>query len=224
MRLGIKFSRTGETRFVSHLDMQRLFSRALRRTGLPVKFSQGFNPHILTSFASALSVGTESHGDYMEFYTVSDISPEEVKKKLNDVMPDGIEILKAGKIDENEEKLMAACRAAKVTIIAENFAKDAIDSGIKEILSLNECICEKKSKGKIRQFDIRPLIYNADFSKENTVLTVAHSGSGSLPPAVLIEEAKKRAGVLCETRVIREDLLIDKNGELVSMGELFCEV
>ena len=67
MRIGIRFSRTGRTRFVSHLDMQRLFARALRRTGIPVKFSQGFKPHIVTSFASALPVGMDTYGYYMEF-------------------------------------------------------------------------------------------------------------------------------------------------------------
>ena len=113
MRIGVKFSRTGRTRFVSHLDMQRLFSRALRRSGLPVKYSQGFNPHIVTSFASALAVGMETHGDYMEFYTTEDVPVGEIKQRLTDAMPEGIGILKVGEMAENAPKLMAASAAAR---------------------------------------------------------------------------------------------------------------
>lgn len=220
MRIGIKFSRVGRTRFVSHLDMQRLFSRALRRTGLKVKFSQGFNPHIVTSFASALSVGMETHGDYMEFYTTQDVDTNEVKDKLNAALPDGIRVLKAGEIDEKAPKLMAACEAAQIEIICET-GSDALAFGIGQILDCESYICKKKSKGKIREFDIRPLIYDFAYNGENIMLKLAHSGKGSLSPTILIEEAQKRAGLDVYARAVRNDLLIKKQDELVSMSEMF---
>lgn len=220
MRLGVKFTRTGRTRFVSHLDMQRLFSRALRRAGLPVKFSQGFNPHIITSFASALAVGMESYGDYMEFYTVEDIPCEEIKTRLNAAMPYGIEILKVGVLDEKAPKLMAASRAALVEIKCDK-DRDKLTQGIKEILSKQTYICSKKSKGKMREFDIRPLIYSDDITPDVIKLTLAHSGSGSLSPAILIKAAQMISGAEGEPYAVRLDLLIEKDGELVSMAELF---
>ena len=218
MRIGVKFSRTGRTRFVSHLDMQRLFSRALRRSGLPVKYSQGFNPHIVTSFASALAVGMETHGDYMEFYTTREVPVEEIKQRLADAMPDGIGILKVGEMAENAPKLMAASAAARVRIVCDA-DEEALREGIKKILDSKEYIAQKKSKGKTRQIDIRPLIFDAKLD-ENIMLVLAHSGAGSLSPALLIDEAKKLSGAECEAYAVREDLLIERRGRLVSMGEL----
>ena len=57
MRTLLRFGKNSRLRFVSHLDLQRFFQRALNRTGLPIAFSQGFNPHAVMSFASALAVG-----------------------------------------------------------------------------------------------------------------------------------------------------------------------
>ncbi len=222
MRLGVKFSRTGRTRFVSHLDMQRLFSRALRRSGLPVKFSQGFNPHIVTSFASALAVGMETHGDYMEFYTTQDVDLNDAKKRLNDAMPDGIEILKLGEMAEKAPKLMAASAAARVNIVCDTDAA-LLREGILKIIDAKEYIAQKKSKGKVRELDIRPLIFDYDLDGEKMTLTLAHSGAGSLSPALLIDEAKKLSGATCEAYAVREDLLIERNGKLVSMGELLSK-
>ena len=222
MRIGIKFSRTGNAKFISHLDMQRLFSRALRRAKLPVKFSQGFNPHIITSFASALSVGMETLGDYMEFYTVSDVDLSAVKNSLNDAMPDSISIVKAGEIDEKAPKLMAASKAAKIEIIcSDERYRSSLIEGISDIIKSESCICAKKSKGKMREFDIRPLIYKCDIDEEHIILSLAHSGEGSLSPNILIDEAKRRAKIECDVYPIRIDLLIKKDGKLVSMSEMF---
>ncbi len=220
MRLGVKFTRKGRTRFVSHLDMQRLFGRALRRAGLPVKFSQGFNPHIVTSFASALAVGMETFGDYMEFYTVVDMPTEEIRSRLDAAMPDGIEILKVGVMDDKAPKLMAVSAAALVEIKCET-DRDKLTWGIKKILDSESYICEKKSKGKIREFDIRPLIFDCEITDDKILLTLAHSGAGSLSPAILIREAQRISGAEGEPYAVRLDLLIEKDGRLVSMADSF---
>ena len=222
MRIGIRFSRTGRTRFVSHLDMQRLFARALRRTGIPVKFSQGFNPHIVTSFASALPVGMETYGDYMEFYIEGEEKITYIIQRLNEVLPEGIKVLDAGKIEEKAPKLMAASKAAQVEIICEeNEKKDALISGIEQILKSESCICEKKSKGKIRNFDIRPLIFDCKIEGGHIILELAHSGAGSLSPYILIEEAKRRADFEADVRAVRLDLLVQNKNKLASMSEMF---
>ena len=67
MRAWIRFGKNDRLRFVSHLDLQRFFQRALNRTGLPIAYSQGFNPHPVMSFGSALAVGWTSAYEILDF-------------------------------------------------------------------------------------------------------------------------------------------------------------
>lgn len=66
MRMALKFAKGSDVKYISHLDLQRAFQRAFRRSGLPIKYSQGFNPHAKISFASALAVGVTSSGEYLD--------------------------------------------------------------------------------------------------------------------------------------------------------------
>ena len=66
MKYRVKFSKNGPVRFVGHLDMMRYFQKAIRRAGLPIKYSEGFNPHQIMSFAAPLGVGVTSDGEYMD--------------------------------------------------------------------------------------------------------------------------------------------------------------
>ena len=75
MRLAVVFTKEAPVRFVSHLDVQRLFQRAFRRAKLPLAYSQGFNPHPLVSFATALSVGMTSRGEYLDVTLAEELSP-----------------------------------------------------------------------------------------------------------------------------------------------------
>ena len=75
MRLAVVFTKEAPVRFVSHLDLQRLFQRAFRRAKLPLAYSQGFNPHPLVAFATALSVGFTSEGEYLDLTLTEDVSP-----------------------------------------------------------------------------------------------------------------------------------------------------
>ena len=87
MRMIAEFEKMGRMSWFSHLDLQNTMQRALRRAQLPVAYSQGFNPHVLTSFATALSVGCQSRGEVMEVEMAGEISPEEFAEKLNACLP-----------------------------------------------------------------------------------------------------------------------------------------
>lgn len=87
------FKKTDEAVFISHLDISRLFVRALNRAGIKVKYTNGFNPHAYIVFAIPLSLGYESVCELVDFEVISDETNEEIVKKLNRAMPGGIEIL-----------------------------------------------------------------------------------------------------------------------------------
>lgn len=91
--LRIFFAKTGEAAYISHLDLQRVFARALRRSGLPVWYSQGFNPHIYMSFALPLSLGQESVCEAVDCRTEAEGEDfAAYTAPLDEALPKGIEV------------------------------------------------------------------------------------------------------------------------------------
>lgn len=98
MKIEAVFSKTGDMRFISHLDLMRLFQRALRRADLPVTITQGFSPHLKISIKRALKLGVESMD---ELLTISMSKPVDIPifvESLNKNLPHGIRIIKAYQI------------------------------------------------------------------------------------------------------------------------------
>lgn len=92
MKIRIKFRKYGALKFVGHLDMMRYFQKALKRAGIDMKYSEGFNPHMIMSFAAPLGVGITSDGEYFDIEVLSTKSTEESLKVLNEAMVEGVEV------------------------------------------------------------------------------------------------------------------------------------
>ena len=92
-KLRLKFSKNGPIKFIGHLDVMRYFQKAIRRAEIDIKYSEGFSPHQVISFAQPLSVGATSDGEYMDISVNSMVSAEDIMNRLNSVMNEGIEIL-----------------------------------------------------------------------------------------------------------------------------------
>ena len=87
------FTKTGRAKYISHLDVNRCIDRAIKRSGIPVWYTQGFNPHIYTTFAMPISLGFERLCESFETRLVEDdFSLEDVKTALNRVQPTGLEV------------------------------------------------------------------------------------------------------------------------------------
>ncbi len=94
-KLKIIFSKTGDMRFISHLDLMRLFQRAVRRAELPVTLTQGFSPHLKISITRALKLGVESSGEEAVFHMDRDMRPENFVDAMNAKLPEGVRIVSA---------------------------------------------------------------------------------------------------------------------------------
>lgn len=86
------FTKNGPMRYISHLDLMRLLTRALRRADLPIKMTEGFSPHPKLSIRRALKLGLESVGEEGGIVLKEEMAPEEFKQRLNKQLPEGIEI------------------------------------------------------------------------------------------------------------------------------------
>ncbi len=95
IRLRITYRKGGDLRFLSHLDLVRLFERLLRRSELPIEFSRGFNPRIRLSFSGALATGLESDHEELDVVLSESVAPEVVLARLRALAPQGIEWLEA---------------------------------------------------------------------------------------------------------------------------------
>lgn len=89
------FSKKGDMRFISHLDLVRLFQRAVRRADLAVTVTKGFSPHLKISLVRALKLGVESSGEEAIFYMDRETEPKNFMDRLNEKLPDGVRILDA---------------------------------------------------------------------------------------------------------------------------------
>lgn len=97
MKLEVKFCKKGILKYISHLDIVRLFQRAVRRAGLPVTISKGFTPHYKIGFSNALKLGMESEGESAVFTMDAWMDPEEFKRRMNEKLPEGIKVIECKK-------------------------------------------------------------------------------------------------------------------------------
>ena len=158
-RYVIVFSKTGLVRYISHLDMLRLFKRAFRRAGIDLAYSQGFNPHPKMSFAQPLSLGYDAEVEYLEFETGEPVSKTRLLERLPEHLPEGICITACGTIPKGQKSLAAKVYAAEYEVVypASWHAWD-FPAATDAFMTQEEILAEKRQKKskKLKTVNIRP--------------------------------------------------------------------
>ncbi len=167
-KIRIIFEKTGTAKFISHLDLVRVVTRAIRRAEIPIVYSQGFNPTPRLSFALPLSLGQESEMEMMNFKVEPDMSPGEVMQRLKKQLPDGL-ILKEAYVPEDIKG--DELQYARYLISIE----DAFDvKSARECFLRDEISLIKKTKSGEKLTDIKPLIKEITV-EEGTINCVLNS-------------------------------------------------
>lgn len=159
-----RFARGEEVKFISHLDLMKVFERALRRSGLPIAYSQGFNPHPQMVFGLPLSVGVTSESEYADFELTQELDPAEFVTRLNDQLPPGFHILDAGS-KTAKGNIMADIQGAIYEVqvfFKEPVSLDAFKEKVSAFMSRSSVIVKKETKSGVRDTDIRPMVYSLD--------------------------------------------------------------
>lgn len=218
----IKFVKGDGVKYVPHLDMLRLYQRAVRKANIPIAYSQGFNPHQQMSFAQPLSVGVTSISEYIDIETVDEIIPKDFIHKLNDCLPDGTFITDVRIIKDKEKNSMAAVEAAAYLITLENTI-DKLQEVLCKFLSEKELIIEKKSKKSIKLINIRDDIFELRAEDNEKLYAFIAAGSNkNLKAELLVECLYKYMGLEFNPYKIkyeRQDLFKLCGEDFVS---LFC--
>jgi len=226
MKIRAKFTKLKDLKYISHLDLMRVFQRAFRRANIPVKYSEGFNPHPQFSLATALALGVTSDGEYMDVDLEEYMSPEDFKERLNSVLPNGIKILKAVSL-EDKNSIVSLVRWSTYIIgfkVQNEMTLAEIAEEVEKFLSSDELILikEKKKGNKItvkennvrdRIKELFPLSYQNDIIVLKTTLRTG--SQGNLRPEELVELLEKYTSITIirdSLKIHRLELFIEKGG------------
>lgn len=151
------FEKTGNAVWMSHLDLMRLFQRAFKRAGLPLKHTQGFNPRPFVAIAMPLSVGMESVCELLDFdLDGSETSNPEIKERLNGALVEGVRVRH---VYDNAQKLKnLAYLKSNVTLEYDNGITAGDIDRIRGLFAQQSLTVEKKGKNGPTQQDIIPMI------------------------------------------------------------------
>ncbi len=233
MKLRIKFSKSGVMRFIGHLDIMRYFQKAIRRAGIDIAYSEGFNPHQIMSFAAPLGVGLTSNGEYMDIEVNSVTSSAEMIEQLNKVMVPGIKILNIMKLNDDTKNAMASVAAAEYTIRFRDEYEPSWDWE-KQILSFYEqpnIFVLKKTKKSEKELDLKPFIFSLELITDQAGgkavrMVVDASSSGNIKPGLVMEvfmKANQQELAEFSLLITREDTYTkigpDDNPKLISLDK-----
>jgi radical SAM-linked protein len=224
-----KFTKEENIKFISHLDVLKTIQKNIRRSGLPVEFSQGFNPHMNTSIAQPLSVGVYSSGEYMDMILTTETDEQEIVDKLNATAPSGIKYISALAIpytpgEKKVPQAMALIDAARYTIKIKYSDVSTLEEEMTNLIENEIWNTIKKSKKGEREVNLKTLIKEFSFwiKDEFLILNVLIStGSREHLSADLLVQyiQEKTSNTLLESfvNVKREEMYFYKDEKLVPL-------
>jgi radical SAM-linked protein len=181
----LMFSKTDKARFIGHLDLLRVFRRAIKIADLPVAYSEGFNPHQKLSIAVPLALGMEGYNEVLELELNDkhDINTADIKDRLNTALPKGVLIHTARFMGSDEKSPAAAVSAACYKMQTRH--KDALYEKIQILTARESVIISKKTKRGFKDVDIRPDIISLEVSNDTLRAVLSAGGQRSLKPDLL---------------------------------------
>ena len=225
MKAWITFEKKPRLRHIGHLDLMRAMQRALRRSGLPIAYSNGFNPHIVMSFASALSSGIPGDAELLDVSLKGESTAEKCMAAMNRVLPPALQVSRVRMVDDRFPKVSAALRQAEYTITLRGGGACAIASALPAFLAQDEIVALRKTKRSETMVNIRPMIHaltaRTDEEKNTAVLTARVSFVEAATPDLLVESLCTFAGAQPERCEIRRTCLLgEKDGQSVPLIDL----
>ncbi len=182
----IKITKLGILKYFSHLDWQNTFLKAVSRSGLDVVFSQGFNPTMKISMGIALPLFVESECELIDIELFEDISTDELKLKLENVLPKEAKILSIVKIDKSSPAIDVTAQWAEyeVSLLNESvYDFDSLKYNIDKVLSSEEIYIEKKNKkGLIKKINIKSSIHSYRYGESKSLFIVLKTGQSQSAP------------------------------------------
>lgn len=211
----IWFEKKGAARYISHLDLTRCMSRALKLSRLPVWYTEGFNPRIYMTYAMPLSLGVQGDRECMDIRLLEDRDFSEIVLALNERLPADIRILSAADPVRKFEEIVHA----DYEVFLETESVGKLEDALRNLLSREQILVMKHGKKGDKEIDIKPFFADADICKMNdTCLRVSFrlpcSVSGSVNPALLLDALQKAEREEPNAKIVRKRLLTGDFSEI----------
>ncbi len=177
----------------------RLFQKAIRRAKLEVSYSKGFSPHQIISFAAPMPLGMTSEGEYFDGEFDNVTSTEDMMKRLNDTLPEGVKVLDIVILDEGAKPSMSIVSASDYYIYkneeceADNIA--ILQKTLDEFMAQDSVMIMRKTKTKEEMADIKPAIYDLKIKDEGIYMLLASGSAYNLKPELVVAALCEKAGV-----------------------------
>lgn len=201
MKIRIKFAKQGTMKFIGHLDVMRYFQKAMRRADVDIRYSEGFSPHQIMSFAAPLGVGLTSNGEYMDIEVHSTGSSEEMVKRLNEVMVEGFQVLDWRRLSDEAGNAMSLVAAADYTVaFRKGYEPEEMEgflSGLETFYERPSIPIVKKTKKGEKEMDLKPLVYACRVTRgtePSIFLRVSTGSSSNVKPELFLETYCKETG------------------------------
>lgn len=207
LTLRLKFKKVGSLQYISHLDLVRTMSKIITRAKLPLWYTEGFNPKPKMIFAAPLSIGTESICEFLDIRLIDDVSPDEVKGRLNANMTDEMQVIDAYYTDDKLTDLKWL--AYSIDIKTDN-ATSALAEACESALLADNVFVTKKAKPREEAptVDIRPLIKSVSAKLRGDVLHIdtvlSADASSFLNPEYVVKALRAECGILSNPDLTKE--------------------
>ena len=226
MRMLVVFEKGAALRHIGHLDLMRAMQRILRRTGLPVSYSQGFNPHMVINFAAPLSVGASGLREIMDVALAREVPEDEFLFKLSNALPPALKAVAARSVADTYPAPMSKLFAASYDMELDGPAGESAAKCLPEFLNKSEIPAMRKTKSGEKPCDIRPMIYHlsARNNGQNHVISaiLALREDATCKPDMLLTALSQTCSADCSSySLIRTGLLaMGPEGKLVPLESL----
>jgi radical SAM-linked protein len=158
-RLRVTFAKGPQLKYISHLDLALAWERALRRAGIPLAYSQGFNPQARLQLASGLPLGYTASAELMDIILTEPVSPEEFVTRVRPVLPEGLSVVAAEEVPLKSPTLQSALRQAEYGVTVETWLSGhELASRITHLLACDRLEQQRVRKRRVETFDLRPLV------------------------------------------------------------------
>lgn len=217
------YTKLSRAKYISHLDITRCMQRAIKRAEIPVWYTEGFNPHIYITFSLPLSLGYESKSEIMDMRIVEDMSFDEIKERLNSVLPPDIRVCRVDIQRHDPVEIETALYKIELAVADKNgniLSPEIVSDKFTEFIQSETIEVEKKTKKGFKTIDIKPFCElvgtGAVSEKQAAELSVKLSAGNTqnINPSLLLNEFYKRYELTEKYCGVCREAVYIKDGEL----------
>lgn len=199
MRIRVEYEKKGALIYISHLDLIRVWERLLRRTELPLRFTEGFNPRVKMDFCPPLPMGVIGENEVMDFFLTEEVELKEILNRLKANTPDGLGIKRIRIAPDKSPSLFSLTTHFEI----EFFGKGILDTKLKELTIIRD--------GKKREVELKDLVLFEENEEESKRVIIKNKGVG------LSDITKFLDGKNLIEKTVRKNLLIDIGGKFIPL-------